>query len=453
MVNGADNCPTQGNGNPIIVTNIVHHRDVSATVAASQQEARVNNFVVGWTADKTASLLIDADTSGGVSAGDVLQYRVTIKNVGNRAASTVTYTDTPDAHTTLVAGSVRTNRGSVTGGNAGIPPITVDIGTLPVGAEATITYQVTIAKPLAPDVTEVVNQGIARSPDTPDVPTNDPRTPAPGDPTRTPITSIPVLSADKTDFLVIDTNKSGRAGAGDTIAYVVEIANRGNVDATNVQFTDTPDVFTTLVNGSVATSQGTVTKGNSAGDVDLVIDIGLLPVGASVQISFQVQLKAVLPRPFIDNQGMVTVSGAPMVPTNDPHTPLAGDPTRTIIPAGEVTSVVLVGFTATHSDNGIVVRWITSGEYQTWGFYLYRSADGERGHAVRVTPELIGARGRGMNEMTYYNWLDSTNTSDTIYTYWLQEIELNGTLNEYGPTTTAIAPALSHTMYLPIAAR
>ena len=37
-------------GNPIIVTNIVHHRDVSATVAASQQEARVNNFVVGWTA-------------------------------------------------------------------------------------------------------------------------------------------------------------------------------------------------------------------------------------------------------------------------------------------------------------------------------------------------------------------------------------------------------------------
>src|SRR3954470_500987 len=37
-------------GNPIVVTNIVHHRDISATVAASQQEARVNNFVVGWTA-------------------------------------------------------------------------------------------------------------------------------------------------------------------------------------------------------------------------------------------------------------------------------------------------------------------------------------------------------------------------------------------------------------------
>jgi outer membrane immunogenic protein len=37
-------------GNPIIITNIVHHTDTSATVAASQQEARVNNFVVGWTA-------------------------------------------------------------------------------------------------------------------------------------------------------------------------------------------------------------------------------------------------------------------------------------------------------------------------------------------------------------------------------------------------------------------
>ncbi|HEV7880461.1 outer membrane protein [Bradyrhizobium sp.] len=35
-------------GNPIIVTNLVHHRDFTNTVAASQAEQRVNNFVVGW---------------------------------------------------------------------------------------------------------------------------------------------------------------------------------------------------------------------------------------------------------------------------------------------------------------------------------------------------------------------------------------------------------------------
>jgi outer membrane immunogenic protein len=36
-------------GNPIFVTTLDHHRDFTSTVAASQQEQRVNNFVVGWT--------------------------------------------------------------------------------------------------------------------------------------------------------------------------------------------------------------------------------------------------------------------------------------------------------------------------------------------------------------------------------------------------------------------
>jgi outer membrane immunogenic protein len=37
-------------GNPIIITNIVHHRDFSSTIAASQTEQRTNSFVAGWTA-------------------------------------------------------------------------------------------------------------------------------------------------------------------------------------------------------------------------------------------------------------------------------------------------------------------------------------------------------------------------------------------------------------------
>jgi opacity protein-like surface antigen len=37
-------------GNVIYATTFEHHRDTTARVTASQQEARVNNFVVGWTA-------------------------------------------------------------------------------------------------------------------------------------------------------------------------------------------------------------------------------------------------------------------------------------------------------------------------------------------------------------------------------------------------------------------
>src|SRR5581483_10372097 len=135
-------------------------------------------------ADKVASLAVDADKSGGISAGDTLQYIITIKNIGNRAATAVTYTDTPDANTTLVLGSVKTSQGTVTGGNTGTPPVAVNIGTMPIGAQVTIGYQVVINKPLSPNVTTIDNQGVVRSPDSPDVPTNDPGTPQPNDPTK-----------------------------------------------------------------------------------------------------------------------------------------------------------------------------------------------------------------------------------------------------------------------------
>jgi len=399
-------------------------------------------------ADKTANLVFDADQSGSISAGDTLQYTISIANLGSRPATAVTFVDTPDANTTLVVGSVKTSRGTVTGGNAGVPPVVVDIGTLPNGADATVVYQVTINKPLPPNVTQIVNQGVVRSPDSPDIPTNDPKTPPAGDPTRVPVLPTPILTADKTDFLFIDTNKSGKAGAGDTLLYVIEIANRGNVAATNVTFTDTPDNLSILVNGSVKTSQGSVTKGNGAGDTDLAVSIGTIAAGGSVHVSFQVRLKDQLTRNIINNQGSVTGSNIPAVPTNDPDTAPPDDQTQTPIPPGELTSVVLVSFTATRQSGGILVRWATSAEFNTWGFYLYRSADGDRRHAVRVTPDLIPGQGRGANGLSQYSWLDNTVLSDTIYSYWLQEVELNGSTNEYGPTRVIITPAANHVIYL-----
>ncbi len=234
---------------------------------------------------------------------------------------------------------------------------------------------------------------------------------------------------------------------------MIEITNRGQAAATNVKFTDTPDTLTVLVAGTVHTSQGTVTKGNNPGDADLAVDIGTLPVGGVVRVSFQAKLKNNLTRLFILNQGTVTGSNIPNVPTDDPDTPDPGDPTRTNIPPGEATLVTLVGFTATREANGIVVRWSTSAELNTFGFYLYRSADGQRAHAVRVTADLIPARGRGGSGITDYSWLDTAVQSDTIYSYWLQEVELNGTTNEYGPASAAIAPAQGYRTYLPIAFR
>lgn len=108
------------------------------------------------------------------------------------------------------------------------------------------------------------------------------------------------------------------------------------------------------------------------------------------------------------------------------------------------TAVTLVSFKATPKPDGTVgVRWETATEYNTQGFYLYRSADGSRASAVRVTPELIFAEGSGVTGAVY-SWTDCDVLPGTTYTYWLQEVETSGATNEYGPTGVTIPAAGAH---------
>jgi uncharacterized repeat protein (TIGR01451 family) len=403
------------------------------------------------TADKAVSLFADPDNNGVPSPGDTLLYRVTIQNSGNTAATGVTFADTPDANTALVNGSVRTSQGTITGGNAGAPPVTVNIGVLPSGANVTITFQVTINNPLPPGVTQLVNQGMLNSNELPPVPTNDPTTPQGGDPTITPIVAAPVLAAEKSDILYTDADKSGEFSVGDTVQYVITIANSGTIAATGVAFGDTPDVITTLVVGSVKTSQGSVTKGNSAGDTSLSVDIGVIPAAASVTISFQVTINSPLTREIIFNQGTVNSNELPPALTDDPSTPQPGDPTTTVIKPGPL-AISLSSFTATRRSGGVAVNWVTASEINTWGFHLYRSTDGSRTGAARVTATIIPGQGRGQGGAVY-SWLDRDAQPGVAYSYWLQEVELNGTTYEYGPATAGSSPASQHSIFLPVAYR
>ena len=212
-------------------------------------------------ATKTDTLLIDT-LPAGASSGDTLLYQVTINNSGNTAATSVIFNDAPDSNTTLVNGSVQTNLGTVTKGNtAGDTSLSVDIGTLPVGASVSISFRVTINTPVPAGVTQVANQGIVSASNSPTVLTDDPDTAAPGDPTVTPLAFAPIIDATKTAQLFADVDGDGVTSPGDILLYTVTICNSGNTAATNVVFTDMPDSNTTLVVGSAQASQGTVTQG------------------------------------------------------------------------------------------------------------------------------------------------------------------------------------------------
>ncbi|MFT5821119.1 MAG: putative repeat protein (TIGR01451 family), partial [Crocinitomix sp.] len=76
----------------------------------------------------------------------------------------------------------------------------------------------------------------------------------------------------------------------DTIQYEVVIKNFGVTTATAVTFDDTPDANTTLEVGSVSTSVGAVTSGNTGGDTDVQVAVGSLALGDSVIIFFNVSV-------------------------------------------------------------------------------------------------------------------------------------------------------------------
>ncbi len=141
------------------------------------------------------------------------------------------------------------------------------------------------------------------------------------------IETTPQLTASKTDALFVDVDLDGNVDVGDRIKYTITITNPdddGNLDAPGVIFNDTPDPSTSLFVGSVMTSQGSVTIGNTAGDTTVSVNVGNIADGASVTIMFEVTVTA--EDPLVCNQGF-----AGTISTDDPDTPAPLDPTCTVV--------------------------------------------------------------------------------------------------------------------------
>jgi len=396
-------------------------------------------------ATKRDTLFTDADGNGLPSPGDTLLYRITIVNSGNAGATGVTFSDTLDPNTTLVVGSVQTSQGTVTSGNAaGDTSVAVDIGTIVGGGSVDITFRVLINDPLPPDVTQVANQGLVSSNELPDEPTDDPDTLPDDDETVTPVAAVPSLEAYKTDDLFIDADSDGLPSPGDTLLYRVTIVNTSNVAVTGVTFSDTPDPNTALVVGSVQTSQGTVTSGNNPGDTTIVVDIGTIPSGGTVDISLQVTVNDPLPGGVnqVSNQGVVSSDDLPDVPTDDPTTIEEDDDTPTAVEL----LYFRVGGVAGHE---VRLEWATAVEIDNFGFNLYRAlvADISRATLFAFVPSQ--ARGGGA---TYV--YEDTVPADGLWWYWLADVDTSGYETFHGPVSAGVGVnAWSHRVYLPLVMR
>lgn len=115
----------------------------------------------------------------------------------------------------------------------------------------------------------------------------------------------------------------------------------------------------------------------------------------------------------------------------------------------EPLAVVLSSFTAQSVPAGVEVRWTTATERNSASFHVLRSEDRNMANARQVTDQPILARG-GPTVGAAYVWVDQTASPGRSYFYWLQERELSGRVQEYGPiSTTQTLAETRRQVYLP----
>ena len=275
---------------------------------------------------KQDSLITDADFSGGLTAGDTLEYQVVISNLGASDATSVLFDDGPmakrpagrrlgDDHS-RIRGLSATQRATRPSGFRSVPS--------PLAKRLLSRSRSYSTPPLPAPVTEIVNQGAVASDQLPDVPTDDPDTVAGDDPTRTPISGTPALDSTKQEFLLTDLDQDGVLSPGDTLRYVITVSNTSDTVATGVRVNDTPDPIVQLINGSVSASQGLVLTGNTAGDASIVANLGALGGSQQATVTYDVLIPTSPTRRHDDDrepgcsQNRIRV---PDVPTDDPITP------------------------------------------------------------------------------------------------------------------------------------
>lgn len=315
---------------------------------------------------KTVSLNLDADGNGVISTGDNLTYIIKIPNIGNAIINDVDFVDGLDPGTSLIVGSVTTTHGSVTTGNTtGDRTVVVDVGSLLPGETVTIMFDVVITGATG----QISNQGTVNTPTGP-TPTDNPDTPEPEDPTVTPVSPQgPPVVPTKTVSLDTDADRNGNFSPGDTIKYTIRIPNVSVVAIPAVIFSDNLDPMTTLANGTVTTTTGTVTSGNANGDTLVQVNVGTINSGDIVTITFEATINA--GATMISNQAIVDSPITDRIPTDDPTTPTPTDPTITQVPPAPLarceaevisrlssTTLVVRLSDGSSSNNSDIVDWM-----------------------------------------------------------------------------------------------
>lgn len=299
--------------------------------------------------------------------GDTLTYSITVSNSGTGDAR-VDITDdlgALDGDDVYLPGTLGitsppatfgTNATDPGGGTGGKGLIDFRDVVVPAGGSASLEATID-TRPVVSDGDLAINQGSVtdRFFEVTE-PTDDPATMDDDDPTETVFGAQPELAVTKRDADL--TGDAGVLALGDTIEYTIEVENVGTETVTGAVLTDTIPGNTSYVPGSTTLNGSAVPDAGSGSDPRSALEDGLAindpgsPAGTitaqsgnTATITFRVTVDGdLLEGTVISNQGVVTAEGTgsgvvPTVPSDDPDTPIADDPTQTIVGAAPLIDV------------------------------------------------------------------------------------------------------------------
>ena len=285
---------------------------------------------------------------GGASAqpGDRIRYELRYRNAGTQGATGVLLRESVPPQTTFEAAASTAGWSCLPGPQAG-SVCRLELGTLEPGETGVARFAVRLEGSLSPGTLQVVNT-VSIADDGENGPDPDPANNLATD--TTPVAGVdpgpqPVLTAPLVDLLSGDSNADGFANPGEQVTYVATLQNTGEGAALDAVFHLPIDPHTVLVPGSVTTTRGTVTLGNTEGDTYVQVDLGEIPARDLVTITFSAFIEHPFPESLhqISCQGQLMGGNFPRLATDDPETVEPADPTVTpVVQVERDTSILEV---------------------------------------------------------------------------------------------------------------
>ena len=366
-------------------------------------------------AECTPDLTIAKSHSGSFVRGATGTYTITVSNISLDAASSglVTVSDTLPGGLTptaaagtgwscLVAGqTVTCTRSDALGALSNYPAITITVSVAQAAAASLLNTatvsggnELNTANDTASDITAIVSSS---------------------------------------DLGITKTASPNPIKQGNVLTYTLTVTNTGPTNATNVTVTDTLPSTVSYI--SATPSQGSCSQ--AGGTVTCLL--GTMNSGGSATIT--ILATAVTPSSAV-NTASVTADQ----PDPDSSNNTATQTTLITFP----TRVALETFMATVNGNQVLLSWKTGGELGNLGFNVYREENGER---IRLNPSLIAGSALIMKAALQqhaaktYAWIDYPQDAKDIHSYWLEDVDLNGTRTFHGPVSPG--PSLGNSSLSP----